>query len=394
MRFFAHDPGAPGCGLAGESLAHRLLKIELASAIRAAGWHAELEVPGNGWRADVLATSPDGDRRMAWEAQLAVSTAQDLAARTAAMAADGVTVCWVTDKDRPFLGHVPSIRIKPGDVVSEEVTSGNSDRLTSPIVIDGLGAFVPDWCQPRGACSIWAQHGYYGRDEGPCPGHGVWGRPDGLLALSAFVGHVLSGTIRLHEVHADPPRALRRNPPGVLLWTTRPHWSAEQKQIDAGAVADSWKRAQQDRRDAHDRAERDHLRAIAAIEARQAALTPPAVELIGREARGYVGVRDRSSDWAMGVPLFVDGMPRGVVAPVASRIVGQVRDRLAPLAVFVATDAERDRLARVCVPGQRIVVFEVPVQVPEVPRGVERISHTEAINLMFGRPKYPRGWRD
>lgn len=58
MRFFAHDPGAPKCGLVGESLAHRLLKIELASAIRAAGWHAELEVPGNGWRADVLAFAP------------------------------------------------------------------------------------------------------------------------------------------------------------------------------------------------------------------------------------------------------------------------------------------------------------------------------------------------
>ena len=81
MRFFAHDADAPNCGLAGESLAHRLLKIELASAIRAAGWHAELEVPGNGWRADVLATSPDGKTRMAWEAQLAASTAEDLGMR-------------------------------------------------------------------------------------------------------------------------------------------------------------------------------------------------------------------------------------------------------------------------------------------------------------------------
>ena len=115
------------------------------------------------------------------------------------------------------------------------------------------------------------------------------------------------------------------------------------------------------------------------------------MDLIGSEARGYVGVRDSSPDWAMGVPLFVDDMPRGVIAPVASRVVGQVRERLAPLAVFVATEAERDRLTRVCVPSQRIVVFDVSVHVAEVPRGAESISHTEAINLMFGRrPKYPR----
>ena len=30
LRFFAHDPGARSCALAGESLAHRLLKLNLA----------------------------------------------------------------------------------------------------------------------------------------------------------------------------------------------------------------------------------------------------------------------------------------------------------------------------------------------------------------------------
>ncbi|SFY44908.1 hypothetical protein OH786_00140 [Streptomyces atratus] len=50
----------------------RLLgKLEMAGAIRAAGWFAELEVAAadGSWRADVMATSPDGERRMAWEAQ-------------------------------------------------------------------------------------------------------------------------------------------------------------------------------------------------------------------------------------------------------------------------------------------------------------------------------------
>jgi competence protein CoiA len=47
----------------------------------------------------VLATSPDGARRIAFEAQLAAATVEDLTERTATMGADDVEVCWVTDKD-------------------------------------------------------------------------------------------------------------------------------------------------------------------------------------------------------------------------------------------------------------------------------------------------------
>ena len=111
MRFFAHDPHAPECSLAGETVAHRLLKLTLASAIRAAGWFADLEVAGEGWRADVLATSPDGRRKMAWEAQLATIHADDVRRRTERMAASGVRVCWVVDRDRPWLDQVPAIQI-------------------------------------------------------------------------------------------------------------------------------------------------------------------------------------------------------------------------------------------------------------------------------------------
>src|SRR4051812_13768746 len=71
LRYFAHDAARTDCLLNGETLAHRLLKTELASAVREAGWIAELEVSGDRWRADVLATSPNGIRRIAWEAQLA-----------------------------------------------------------------------------------------------------------------------------------------------------------------------------------------------------------------------------------------------------------------------------------------------------------------------------------
>ncbi|MFB6632187.1 hypothetical protein ACFCWY_20055 [Streptomyces sp. NPDC056362] len=69
LRFFAHAPHAPDCEIArqGESEAHHLLKLELASAARDAGAHAELEVraPDGSWRADVLATDPAGMWRIA-----------------------------------------------------------------------------------------------------------------------------------------------------------------------------------------------------------------------------------------------------------------------------------------------------------------------------------------
>jgi hypothetical protein len=48
------------------------LKRELLAAVRAgAGWRAEAEVPGESWRAGVLATGPDGVRRNLWGVELA-----------------------------------------------------------------------------------------------------------------------------------------------------------------------------------------------------------------------------------------------------------------------------------------------------------------------------------
>ncbi|MDQ0835893.1 hypothetical protein QF032_007737 [Streptomyces achromogenes] len=73
VRFFCHDPGRPpSCELSNESWEHHMLKLEMAAAIRAAGWYAALEAPAEdgSWRADVLASSVDGKQRMAWEAQL------------------------------------------------------------------------------------------------------------------------------------------------------------------------------------------------------------------------------------------------------------------------------------------------------------------------------------
>ncbi|WRZ96427.1 competence protein CoiA family protein (plasmid) [Streptomyces sp. NBC_01007] len=113
LRFFAHTPGALTCMLAEESMAHHLLKLELAQAARAIGWMAELEVsgPDGSWRADVLASTAGG-RRVALEAQLASITAAEIRARTERMSAYGVRSCWFSDRSRiPWLGVVPSVRL-------------------------------------------------------------------------------------------------------------------------------------------------------------------------------------------------------------------------------------------------------------------------------------------
>ncbi|MFD6326800.1 competence protein CoiA family protein [Streptomyces sp. NPDC058442] len=117
LRFFAHAPGAPTCTLAEESMAHHLLKLELAQAARGAGWLAELEVsgPDGRWRADVLASTASG-RRVALEAQLASITADEIRARTERMSASSVRACWFSDRSRiPWLGAVPSVRLARQD---------------------------------------------------------------------------------------------------------------------------------------------------------------------------------------------------------------------------------------------------------------------------------------
>ncbi|WP_328508304.1 competence protein CoiA family protein [Streptomyces mirabilis] len=135
VRFFCHDPGRDGtCELGGESWEHHMLKLELASAVRSAGWHAALEVAGGdgAWRADVMASSPDGSRHIAWEAQLSPITDRDILARTDRYAAEGIGVCWVSPGPQapPWIDVVPAVQVSAPD------QHGQRWR-----VVDGLGGF-------------------------------------------------------------------------------------------------------------------------------------------------------------------------------------------------------------------------------------------------------------
>ncbi|MFE2528562.1 competence protein CoiA family protein [Streptomyces sp. NPDC059382] len=115
--YFCHDPGRPAsCSLTNESPEHPMLKLEMTTAIREAGWFAELEVPAEdgSWRADVMATSTDGTQRMAWEAQLSPITVDDIRARTECYQAEGIRVCWVSRQEKPprWISAVPAIRVR------------------------------------------------------------------------------------------------------------------------------------------------------------------------------------------------------------------------------------------------------------------------------------------
>jgi competence protein CoiA len=202
--------------------------------------------------------------------------------------------------------------------------------------------------------------------------------------LTGFVQHVLEGSVRLHHAATEPPFALGRHDPGPQLWTTHPHYLAEREQLEATAAQQDWQLRHDQQQSSRRRQQDDHLTAIANLQARQKALTPAATELVGREARGYVGVRDPDVRWAMGVPLFVHDQAQAVICPVAGRVSGAVRARLGELTLIVASDTERDRLATVCVPGQRIEIFEV--EVPAVSLTVpDGVSVRQAVNTMFGR---------
>ncbi|WP_332010949.1 competence protein CoiA family protein [Streptomyces uncialis] len=372
--FLRHASNPPYCEarLAGESMAHHLLKLDLAHHAREAGWRAEYELaaPDGSWRADVMATSPDESRRVALEAQLAGISITDITARTDRYGQDGVEVCWFTDrKTVPWLDAVPSVQIaRPDDGGGVQVTAG-------------AARFVPEWCEGREDCRSGAQF------KLPCKGHGQW-LPADHLTLSRFVAAICANTTRPHRLRtgfSDGEETSR--------WVTRPYFLLEEEQVQAAARHEcirerlaSVRRKQEEARRA---AEQQHLAAIDALLRRQEALTKPVVQFVYHEAGVYPTIaRDGTPEFAMGRPVYVKGKPYAVICPVASRV-SALRSRLTPLVLFAATESERDRIAAQAAPSQRIEVLEPepskepPPTVPSQPRQ-DGLTIKQAVNRMFG----------
>ncbi|MFD3699707.1 competence protein CoiA family protein [Streptomyces sp. NPDC058646] len=339
LRFFAHAPHAPDCEIAlqGESEAHHLLKLELASAARDAGAHAELEVraPDGSWRADVLATDPAGTWRMALEAQLSPITAADITARTERMREDGVTSCWFSDRPRPpWLGTVPSLRLA--------TTDGGVH------VAEGLVKFD--------------QGGWVAAPQVP---------------VADFLRWVFTGKVAPHA-----PRTRLRYPllrQLAQVWTAPQYAAAEgvhlveEEKRQRGLEEEraryrakaAKKRAEIDKANAASRqaalrratgAERDarRLHSGPAGERWQAQLMTrrgvrEAVDHLAREhgITATVGVSITDHRWGGGTPLIgVDGVPVAVFNPESALVNGEAFRLLAGMLLLFTTDKDKKRFDR------------------------------------------------
>lgn len=107
IRHFAHNPGRSGACtfVTGESPEHLRTKALIADAVRLLdGWSAEIEAPGDGWRADVLAIGPHqdelGDRRIAFEPQFSYIHPDTARERTERHRSAGVETVWLPTTPR------------------------------------------------------------------------------------------------------------------------------------------------------------------------------------------------------------------------------------------------------------------------------------------------------
>ncbi|MFE0774336.1 competence protein CoiA [Streptomyces sp. NPDC058861] len=370
LRFFAHDPGSPTCALAGESMEHHLLKLELTTAVRAAGHHAELEVrgPEGVWRADVMATSPDGTARMAWEAQLSAITVDEITQRTARFAKDGVRVCWVATKLRPWVGEVPSVRVRPP-----------SDDEPNWTVAGGLARFTVEACDEHFVCRT--------------VGHGEW--HETAADLRSFTAWALTGRAVPHRL---PDWLHTEQHTWTGVWTAPQYTAtaAAYQQVHDRAVADL--EGQQQREEAERRRREMERRArVAALASAQPKLPAqqPAVpeqghlaaprpepvwqvNLPGRErehlyaaavveTRLLMGVdahlrhRDGNRRWALGTPLYAGDRPYAVLRPRPQFVDWE---QLRGLLIFVRNLDELRILGRTAPNGTRIIVLPEPLDPP------------------------------
>ncbi|MFF1916721.1 competence protein CoiA family protein [Streptomyces sp. NPDC058239] len=337
MRYFAHDPGSPRCSLTQESMAHRLLKIELKNAAEAAGWEAELEVSGNGWRADVLVTEPNSGRQIAFEAQLSSITLDEVHDRTRRMGAEGIDACWVTDRDGPWLGQVASLRVEANDERGPLAVTG------------GVLRFVPRWCTDPSKTFVCA--------PGPCAGHGSW-EGAGPMELTEAIGAVCNG-----KLHLDRHRWWEGRYQGSVRWefafTTRADVDAAQEEIAARIRRDrQYEQALDSCLQDDDETKGDHRQAANQVWAkRQRDITERALALVSERApTSEITISDTASaEWAMGVPIYAQGQPYAVLYPVAGRV-SELRHRLLPVLLLAAGEAHRQLITEKADRDQQIEI--------------------------------------
>ncbi|MBR7826637.1 hypothetical protein KDK95_10000 [Actinospica sp. MGRD01-02] len=402
LQYFAHDPGRPPeCQLSSESMEHHLLKLELATSIRAAGWHAELEVRGEdgAWRADVLADCADRGTRWAWEAQLSPITTFELLTRTAKYYDAGIDVCWVTPRTgTPWIGASPCIRVaEPEGDAGWSVADGLGrfdERRGAWVVVEGtsLATFVRWVMEEKISC-----HGILTRYRRVLVGKGRKARRiDIWTSGRSIAAEKRHDAMRQRQqewrqeqerkaAQAERERIAREQAAREeqerkrqleaaekhRLWKIE--WDREQERLEAERLArqelerqaEAERREREAREDA-ERAERERLEQDAAhtwwAQVSEAQLRE-LLTAIARHAVNHTGItalpRQHQPDpaFAYGIALYLGTRLYGVVRPHPANL-----NRLPPgLAVFVRNAHEVEQvLARGVIEPEQVVHFDLP----------------------------------
>jgi hypothetical protein len=168
-KHFVHRANHDNCPWAHESADHVDAKLALVSALRETGWDVRTEQCGPDWRADVLATSPNGERRVAFEVQLSPQSYDETVARQWRFTAAGVEGVWLFRTLPTMLGdpRIPMFSLRRDDSGAWRV------QLRRP---------------PRGVPELeWCERG-----------------PSGTLSLGAFARRWLAGRPMLRpKLHLD-----------------------------------------------------------------------------------------------------------------------------------------------------------------------------------------------
>jgi hypothetical protein len=111
-RHFFHRR-ANGCSSAGETFQHLWAKAEIVRACADAGWAAQTEVAGDGWRADVLASR--GNAKVAFEVQWSPQDEETCRFRQQRYGAVGIRGCWLYRGETPSPAEreLPIFRLVP-----------------------------------------------------------------------------------------------------------------------------------------------------------------------------------------------------------------------------------------------------------------------------------------
>lgn len=128
-RYFRHRTQASTCDWAPESPEHIDLKLEIAAAVVACGWTAEIEATGPDWKADVLATR--GKATIALEVQLSAQGRTETELREERYLRSNVLPWWIVNKRNNGGGFGSERRsVLRGDDMDERIRNVGPDVRT------------------------------------------------------------------------------------------------------------------------------------------------------------------------------------------------------------------------------------------------------------------------